>query len=147
MENRASDKRAYLANLIIDLYFARSLEKVVFSKPSDKNEIKSTLTPKNISGKSVLQLEIFTKDNKAYHRNISGDFGSEITGRIGLYSQINVISTSGNCQYMCSKSGKETLIDSEKVRKALLTGSYTERFEEGNDKTKNIYFPAQSHFL
>ena len=125
MESRTSDKREYLANLITDLYSARSLEKVVFSRPSDKKEKKSTLIPKNISGRSALQLETFTKDNKAYHRNISKDLGSEIVGLIGLYSQINVISTSGNCQYMRSKSGKETLIDAEKIRKTLLAGSYT----------------------
>ena len=70
MESKTSDKRAYLATLIADLYLSKSLEKVIFSKPADKSEIKSTLTPKNISGKSVLQLETFTKDNKAYHKNI-----------------------------------------------------------------------------
>ena len=130
MENNTGDKRAYLSSLILDLYLSKSLEKVVFSKPADKNEIKSTLTPKNISGKGILQLETFSKDNKAYHKNISDNFESEIYALIGLYFQINVISTSGNCQYMRSKSGKETLIDAEKVRKSLLSGSFAERSDE-----------------
>lgn len=147
MENNTGDKRAYLSSLILDLYLSKSLEKVVFSKPADKNEIKSTLTPKNISGKGILQLETFSKDNKAYHKNISDNFESEIYALIGLYFQINVISTSGNCQYMRSKSGKETLIDAEKVRKSLLSGSFAERSDEGNDKVKKYILSGNETFL
>ena len=84
MENNTGGKRAYLSSLILDLYLSKSLEKVVFSKPADKNEIKSTLTPKNISGKGILQLETFSKDNKAYHKNISDNFESEIYDYDGL---------------------------------------------------------------
>lgn len=147
MGNNTGDKRAYLSSLILDLYLSKSLEKVVFSKPADKNEIKSTLTPKNISGKGILQLETFSKDNKAYHKNISDNFESEIYALIGLYFQINVISTSGNCQYMRSKSGKETLIDAEKVRKSLLSGSFAERSDEGNDKVKKYILSGNETFL
>lgn len=116
-------------------------------KPADKSEIKSTLTPKNISGKSVLQLETFTKDNKAYHKNISENVVKEIGSLTENYFQINVISTSGSCQYMRSKGGKETLIDAEKVRKALLSGSFAEHADEGNDKVKKYILSGSEPFL
>lgn len=147
MESKTSEKRAYLATLITDLYLSKSLEKVVFSKPANSGEIKSTLTPKNISGKSVLQLETFTKDNKAYHKNISENVIKEIGSLTENYFQINVISTSGSCQYMRSKSGKETLLDAEKVRKALLSGSFTEHSDEGNDKAKKYILSGSEPFL
>lgn len=147
MESKTSDKREYLASLITELYLSRSLEKVVFSKPADSGEIKSTLTPKNISGKSVLQLETFTKDNKAYHKNISENVIKEIGSLTENYFQINIISTSGSCQYMRSKGGKETLLDAEKVRKVLLSGSFTEHSDEGNDKAKKYILSGSEPFL
>ena len=95
------------------------IKKAVFSKPQDTTVKKSVLTPKNISGKNILQLEIFTADNKAKHRNIGLDDTAELEKIITEYSQINLYTTLGECELKTSKSGNETLIGGDKLQRAI----------------------------
>ena len=96
------------------------LSKAVFSKPDDKAIKKTVLALKSISGRTLLQAESFYCDNKAKHKNIELDDSTEALAElISGYSQTNLITTAGECSFMRSKSGKETLIGGNKLEKAL----------------------------
>ena len=111
---------------------------MVLSKPDATDEVKSVLTPALISGKEVLQLETFSKDNKAYHTNIRENFQKEILVILNKYSQINVINTVGDSQYMSTKSEKESLIGEKKIINKLSTGDFEIATQRDNNQKKYI---------
>ena len=114
-----TDKQNQLADLILRSLELEIMKKAVFSKPRDNSVKKSVLTPKSISGKSVLQLEIFTADNKAKHQNISPDDKDALAEIISASAQINLYTTLGECEYKTNKSGNEALIGGDKLQRAM----------------------------
>ena len=96
MKTVKSELQNELASLITLAFSQKALKKVILSKPDASDEIKSVITPKEISGSLVLQLETFSKDNKAYHTNIRESFESELLLVVAKYSQINLITTVGD---------------------------------------------------
>ena len=79
MSEQLFENKELLCRLILKSAGAGALKKVVFSKPSDKSIKKVVMSLKHISGKDMLQAEIFHTDNKATHDNLAlGD-----AGRIG----------------------------------------------------------------
>ena len=95
----------------------------MLSKSTDANIIKTCVTARAVGGQTVLQLESFTRDNKALHENLSVSEGLERLYEVASgYSQINLICTSCECQLIRSKSGKVSVIGQGKVE-ALLTRS------------------------
>ena len=70
MKTVKSEYQAELSSLVLLAFSKKALKRVVLSKPDAIDEIKSVITPKEISGKYLLQKETFSKDNKAYHQNI-----------------------------------------------------------------------------
>lgn len=142
-----------LIELILKSAESETLKKAVFSKPSDKDVKKAVLSPKSISGKNVLQLEIFTSDNKAKHVNIAPDDKNAITEQICAYSQINLYSTFGECEYKVSKSGSCALIGGDKLKRALdgaadLGIDPIKRIVPGaNNKKKNYILSGDEPFL
>lgn len=147
MKNVKSEVLDSLSALVSDLIDTKSLKKIAFSKPDATDEIKSVATVKSISGEYALQIETFSKDNKAYHRNIKSNFDSELREIFSNYAQINVISTVGDCQYMRAKSGKETLIGDKKIRNALSLGNLESVDVSNNNKTKNYILSGNEDFL
>ena len=147
MKNVKSDILDALNNLVALLIEKRALKKIILSKPDSIDEIKSVITPKSISGASVIQIETFSKDNKAYHRNIRADFQKELCDIFPKYAQINVISTVGECQYMRSKSGKETLLGDKKIKAKLTEGNVEIVAEKENNKSKNYILNGGEDFL
>ena len=54
------------------IYLAASknlLKKAVFSKSVSKDVVKAVATLKKLGGRNVIQIETFTADNKALHKN------------------------------------------------------------------------------
>lgn len=147
MKTVKSELQNQLANLIVHAFSHKALKKVILSKPDATDEIKSVITQKEISGSLVLQLETFSKDNKAYHTNIRDNFESELLSIVAKYSQINVITTVGDCQFMRSKSGKETIIGNKKIEESLKKGDFTAVELENNNKTKNYILSGSEDFL
>ena len=74
MKNVKSDYLEKLASLATALIEKRALKKIILSKPDSVDEIKSVITLKSISNEIIVQIETFSKDNKAYHRNIKSNF-------------------------------------------------------------------------
>lgn len=147
MKNVKSDVLDNFCNLVALLIDKKALKKIILSKPDACDEIKSVLAPKNISGEYVVQIETFSKDNKAYHRNIKSDFEKEFGEIFTNYGQINLISTIGECQYMRAKSGKETLLGDKKLRASLADGNFEEAKEAKNNKSKNYILSGDEDFL
>ena len=78
MKTVKSEKIQQLVFVVKELIDKKALKKIVLSKPDCIDEKKSTITPLVISGKFALQIETFSKDNKAYHRNIKENFEGEL---------------------------------------------------------------------
>lgn len=138
MRNVKSESLLLLSSLSYELFNRHALKKIILSKPDSSDEIKSVLSPKVISGGKVLQLETFSKDNKAYHRNIKDSLENELLELFYGYAQINVVSTAGDVQYMRAKSGKETVIGDKKVKEKLSLGTAEVISGENNAKKQYI---------
>ena len=147
MKTVKSELKDELLTLILETFSKKALKKVVLSKPDATDEIKSVLTPTIISGKDALQLETFLKDNKAYHNNIRENFNNEVSQILKKYSQINVITTVGDSQYMRSKSGKETLIGDKKIINKLDENAFEKVTTKSNNNQKNYILSGSEDFL
>lgn len=137
MRNVKSESLIALSTLSRELFDKQALKKIVLSKPDSSDEVKSVASPKVISGEKVLQIETFSKDNKAYHRNVKENFEDELLKLFFGYSQINVVSTAGDVQYMRSKNGKETVIGEKKVKDKLSLGAA--RVVSGENNARKQY--------
>ncbi len=146
MKNVKSEALEDLADLVVIAFDKKALKKVILSKPHAIDEIKSVISQKIIASNMVLQLETFSKDNKAYHRNIRENYKKEMLDIFGNYSQINVITTVGDCQYMCAKSGNEKLIGNN-IRKMLQNDEIEAVDTSGNNKVKNYILSGNEDFL
>ena len=135
VKNDILEKFVSLSCLLVE---KRLIKKIVLSKPDFEDVKKSTISPKVIANHYVLQQEIFSKDNKAYHRNIYKDFEIELLAVFESYAQINLVSTIGDAQYMRSKSGKETLIGESKIKNALNCNETHEAKIDNNNKQKKV---------
>ncbi len=147
MKNVKSEARESLSALVLELFEGGALKKAVLSKPDASDEVKSTLVPIMLGGERALQLETFSRDNKAYHRNICKDVYAELLDLFASYAQINVISTLGYVQYMRSRGGKEKVIGENKVREKLKSGNYVAAADLENNKQKNYILSGHEDFL
>lgn len=147
MRNVKSEKINSLVEISIKLFEITALKKIVLSKPYSQDEIKSVATPKQMSGQRILQIELFSKDNKAYHRNIKDNFFDELSKLFVNYAQINIVSTLGDVQYMVSKSGKETVVGEGKIRQGIDKGDYQITSDLANNKAKNYILTGNEEFL
>lgn len=136
-----------LVNLTCLLLEKRLLKKIVLSKPDFEDVKKSTIIPKEIANSYALQQETFSKDNKAYHRNISRNFEEELLSIYEGYAQINLVSTVGDAQYMRSKSGKTTLIGESKIINAIQNGNVQEAEINNNNKPKKYILDSNSEMF
>ena len=147
MKKIKSEKRDALLELFCRLFQEKLLKKAIFSKPDALDEIKIVITPKIIGKSTALQVETFSKDNKAYHLNIKDDFLKQTEPIFYSHSQINIISAIGDCQYMCSKGGKETLIGVDKINRSLEVQLGQTISYENNNKSKNYILCGKEDFL
>ena len=108
-----------LLDLLLLAFSKQALVKAVFSKPENKAEQKTVLTPRAIGGKTLLQAETFLADNKAIHENISPENNTRLAALIAAHGQVNLITSAGECELRRSKAGKVTLIGGEKLHRAL----------------------------
>lgn len=147
MKTVKSEHLNALCDLILLAFSKKALKRVVLSKPDALDEIKSVITPKEISGKSALQKETFSRDNKAYHFNLRENFESELLELVSGYSQINVITTAGDAQYMRARSGKESVLGVGKIKSRLENGSHETVTAEKNNKKKSYILSGDEDFL
>ena len=119
MTTVSNENSIRLLGLIQDSAKLFYLKKAVFSKPYDKEIKRAVLTVKQISGRAMLQLESFTQDNKAKHKNFELDDNDTLAEMISGFAQINLITSAGDCEYKVSGSGKSVLLGGDKLSRAL----------------------------
>ena len=137
------------ASALISLAASKNiLKKAVFSKPTDKNVVRMVATQKIIGKRQMLQAEYFMRDNKALHKNVElSQLSAALSEIVPSFSQINVITTAGECELRRSKSGKATLIGGAKLL-AAISKDNAERVElMGNDKKKERILKGDEPFL
>ncbi len=133
---------------LLSLSFSKqALVKVVLSKPVDKRELKTVLTPRVIGGKSLLQAETFLADNKAIHENIDPEARERLAELLSPHGQVNLITSAGECELRRSKAGKVTLIGGEKLRRALIGSEPPRVTVEKNDRQKARILSGSEPFL
>ena len=138
-----------LAELVIRSATLGALKKAVFSKPQDKSLIRAVLTLRQINGRRALQLESFHTDNKATHKNLFLDDSSVLTELVSFadgFSQINLLTTAGDCEYRSSSSGREVLLGRDKLSRAL-SSPVKVLDVSGNDREKNRILSGSEPFL
>lgn len=140
-----------LLRLILRALSMGIMKKTVFSKPHDKAILKSVVSLKEISNKEMLQIESFYSDNKAKQKNIEpSEYENELSCLIDKYMQTDLITTLGNCEYKVSKSGKVTLINSEKLSRSMDNASdksYARITVGENNKKKKYILDGSEEFL
>ena len=142
------ENKELVCRLILKSAQTETLKKAVFSKPSDKSVKKTVISPKSISGEVVLQAEIFHTDNKATHENIKPSDASRVAEYIDGYSQINLLTTAGDCEYKVSQSGKSVVIGGAKLENQLFADKTFARVQiGGNNKTKKYILSGDEEFL
>ena len=124
------------------------LKKAVFSKPHDRDVLRMVATLKVIGKKQMLQAEYLMRDNKAIHKNIDlSELRTALAETVPAFSQINVISTAGDCELRRSKSGNSTLIGGNKLLAAINKNDADKVELIGNDRKKERILKGDEPFL
>lgn len=144
-----TETRNNVVSLIIDAVGAGVLRKAVFSKPADVGELKTELSPVKIGEKLMLRRVSLMKDGKAIQKNISADDAGSLGELVLSHSQINILTTLGDAEFKCSKSGKELLSGDRKIKNAISAGVGKEKTvsAESNDRKKNHILSGDESFL
>ena len=109
--------------IVHDAIHRQILKKIVFSRPQDKKcvRMEAKLLSLNASHK-ILQTETHFTDGKVLHCNLElTTAAEELCETAQVYSQINILTTAGDCEYRWSKKGKcfvNNHIDPENVTAA-----------------------------
>ena len=142
-----------LLRLIEKSAASETLKKLVLSRPVAGDALKATVTLKSISGETVLQIEALHSDNKAKHKNVKIGENEPLIALIEGFSQINLNTTAGDCEFKRSKSGNTVLLRGDKLEKALFgDGNGTPKTfaritPTSNNKKKNYILSGDEPFL
>jgi hypothetical protein len=144
-----TETRINAVGLIIEAARAEVLRKVVFSKPVSADELKSELSPVRIGENLMLRRVSLMKDGKAIQKNINMEDTESINALALSHSQINILTTLGDAEFKCSKSGKELLSGDRKIRSAISSGVGKDKMvsAESNDRKKNHMLSGNESFL
>ena len=136
-----TDTRKNAADLILEAIGAGVLRKAVFSKPASSEELKTECSPVKLGDKVMLRRISLMKDGKAIQKNIATDDIESLCEIALAHSQINILTTLGDAEFKCSKSGKELLSGDRKIRNAISEGV------EQTTERKITFFRATKAFL
>ena len=126
------------------------LKKAVFSKPKDKAIQKAVMSCITLGDKPFIQAEFFHTDNKATHKNIalSSDSAPLICDMIGDFSQVNIITQIGECEYKVSQKGKSVFLGGEKLKNKLCSAQSAEMpVNTANNREKKYILDGTEPFL
>lgn len=144
-----TDTRKNAAYLILEAIGAGVLRKAVFSKPASSEELKTECSPVKIGDKVMLRRISLMKDGKAIQKNIATDDIESLCEIALAHSQINILTTLGDAEFKCSKSGKELLSGDRKIRNAISAGVGKDKIVSAgaNDRKKNHLLSGNESFL
>ena len=126
-----------------------ALRKAVFSKSTDKTLVKAVVSVISLGGELCLQAEYFHKDNKATHKNasLSGNAQTLLSDMAESFSQVNVITTLGECEHKVSKGGRSVLLGGDKLIKKLEAAETSPQKISTNNREKNYILDGSEQFL
>ncbi len=130
-----------LTELILLAAAKNTMKKAVLSKPADKTLQRAVMSPATVGGALCLQVEFFHTDNKATHKNIqlSDNCAPLILEMIGAFSQVNLLTGVGDCEFKASSKGKTVLIGGAKLASRLEGENVTEVAPSGSANKKKQY--------
>lgn len=124
-----------------------ALKKLVFSRPRKSEERRVVARLVEHRSRRLLALEFAMPGDTVRHKNIAmSELCSELLPLAEEYMQINLISTAGDAERMISKSGKETLLGLDKLRRALSGTGFEDAVGELDHK-KNYILSGSEDFL
>ena len=140
---------AQLASLTLLSARTETLKKLVFSRPVDGDIIRASGILCRVGGKVVLQIETLHSDHKATHENLPLDRATEdlLALRFTRFSQVNLLTTGGDCEFRRTKKGAELLQGADRLRRQLSDTSVDTVPIGGNDKEKNRILTGAEPFL
>lgn len=149
LQDKASSPLLRICELIIRAANEEGLRKAVLSKPDDKSICKATVTLRASSKKRFLQVEYLHKDNKATHRNIDIDENTAalLAEICGAFSQINLLTSNGDCEYKKSSSGKEVILGADKLERRMEYGEAKKISPVSNNREKKYILDGSEPFL
>ena len=135
---------------LIESAFKREvLKKLVFSRQKTGEISKISCRLVAHRGRRILASEYFLPGDTVSHKNIGEDeLTRELTDIIENYRQVNLITTLGDAEFKCSKSGKEIILGGDNLKKKLQGDSLPfEKAIEALDKKKNYILRGDEEFL
>ncbi|MBE6667056.1 MAG: SAM-dependent methyltransferase [Ruminococcaceae bacterium] len=150
MDNvKANSPIQHICELILFASEKEKLKKVVLSKSRNTSIKKAVISTKISSCKSFLQVEYFHTDNKVTHKNIDIDVNS-LSVLMNLscdFSQINLLTADGECEYKKSSSGKEIVLGADKLQKKLEQNPDNTIIPDSANRKKKYILDGSEDFL
>lgn len=135
--------------LIESSFKTETLKKLVLSRPRQGEISKISCRLVAHRGRRLLAMEFSLPGNTVSHKNVGEEeLKGELSPLIENYQQINLITTLGDAELKRSKSGKETVIGGENLRRKLSGDAPGfEKAIEAMDKKKNYILDGTELFL
>lgn len=135
---------------LIELSFKKeALKKLVLSRPIDSEISKVSCRLIAHRGRRMLAIEYSLPGNTVSHKNIGEEsLADELIPLIDGYRQVNLITMLGDAELKRSKSGKETVLGGENLKRKL--NGDAPAFEsaiEAIDRKKNYILAGDEKFL
>ena len=128
--------------MLSDAIDNQTLKKLILSRPSDKSILRTEGHLFEKKGEIFLQLETFTADGKALHRNVPIDEAVDtLIAVFADYRQLNLITTGGNAE--ARLSSKDKLLLSGKLK----SGARVEAATHDREKKHILYEGTSYDFL
>lgn len=140
--------REELVSFIRLAHEAHALQKIVFSKPLDKEIKKLTVRPCTHIDKLLFAFEEQMTDGKALHRNLAAEEAlASVEETVAYYAQVNIITAAGDAEYRRSKKGSEVLLGASKLIPLISGASFADALTETLEKSKNYILSGNEPFL
>ena len=128
--------------MLSDVIENQTLKKLILSRPSSKSVLRTEGHLFEKKGETFLQLETFTTDGKALHRNVAvAEAPEAILATFTNYRQLNLITTGGDAEARLSSKGK--LLLSGKLK----SGARLEAAAHDREKKHILYEGTPYDFL
>lgn len=144
-----TEKTREFAALVALAFEKGALRKLVFSRPTATEIKRVTGRLVEHKGRRLLALEYALPGDTVRHKNAAAsELSDTLTELADGYMQINLITDVGEAERKVSKSGKETLLGAEKLRRAIegADGGF-ERAIGALDTKKNYILSGSEDFL
>lgn len=127
----------------------KTLKKLVFSKSDNKEIVKVVCELHKIGEALSFQTQTHKSDNKVIYKNFDiAEYINDMPAFCAGFSQINLITSLGECELKRSSKGKETLIGDKKLRTKLGGATESDALDiSGNNREKQHILSGAEEFL